>query len=173
MTVPRISLVVAVSENGVIGRAGGLPWRLRSDLRAFRKLTLGHAVIMGRKTFESLPAPLDERHMIVVSRSLQPVTAPNIIYAASLEDALDAARRIAAGRGQDDIFVIGGAEIFAAAIPLADRVHLTRVHAQVEGDVFFPELAAEDWTQTVLSHYPKRDSDEFPHTLMLLERKAL
>jgi dihydrofolate reductase len=171
MTGPRISLVVAVSENGVIGRAGGLPWRLRSDLRAFRKLTLGHAVIMGRKTFESLPAPLDKRDMIVVTR--QPATAPNAIRAASLEDALDAARSIAVGRGQADIFVIGGAEIFAAAIPLADRIHLTRVHAHIEGDVFLPELAAEDWTQTVLSHYPRTDSDEFPHTLMLLERKAL
>lgn len=171
MADPCISLVVAVAENGVIGRAGGLPWRLRSDLKAFRRLTLGHVIVMGRKTFDSLPAPLDQRENIVVSR--QPVTAPGVIAATSLASALDKARELAQARGQDEIFVIGGAEIFAAALPLASRIYLTRVHSHIEGDVFFPAFDPAQWTQTELSRHPATRSDDFPHTLILLERKAL
>ncbi len=132
-----LSLIVAVAENGVIGRANQLPWRLPEDLQRFRRITTGHPVIMGRKTFESIGRPLPGRTNIVVSRT---GVFPGTVSAHSLEEALTEASR-ASGAGE--IFVIGGGEIYRAALPLATRIHLTRVHSSVEGDATFPELGTE------------------------------
>ena len=138
----KISLLVAVAENRVIGRDGGLPWHLSADLKRFKKLTLGHAVIMGRKTFESIGRPLPRRRSIVLSRD--PSYAPE---GAEVAGSLDEALALAAGEDEDEdeVFVIGGGSVFAAALPKADRLYLTRVHAEVSGDVLFPDLDLGSW----------------------------
>jgi dihydrofolate reductase len=134
-----ISIVVARSRNGVIGRDGGLPWRLPTDLRRFRELTTGHTVVMGRRTFESLPAafrPLPDRRNVVLS-SAPGYSAEGAEVFASLGAALASCA--------DGCFVIGGGVTYREALPLTDRVYATEVDADVEGDVFFPALPESDW----------------------------
>jgi dihydrofolate reductase len=125
----KLSLIVAASDRGVIGRAGGLPWRLSADLRRFKSLTMGHALILGRKTWDSIGRPLPGRRMIVVSRG-EPALPDGVLRAASFEAALEQARRIEG----EETFVIGGAAIYEAALALVDRIYLTRVHGNVDGD---------------------------------------
>ncbi len=132
------TLVVAASRNGVIGHEGTLPWRLPEDLRRFRRATLGHPVVMGRRTFESIGRPLPKRRNLVLSRD--PAFAPEgVDVVASLAQAFAAA---AAG-GADEVFVIGGEQVFAEALPRADRILFTLVHAEVAGDTFFPGVPTE------------------------------
>ena len=140
-----ISLIVADSENDVIGRDGALPWRLPKDARRFRELTTGHVVVMGRVTHDSIVAalgrPLPDRASIVVTRAGQPeppASGENLYWAGSLESALDLATRIAASAGDEELFVVGGVSIYRDTLPLADRVYLTRVHHMVEGDRSMP-----------------------------------
>jgi dihydrofolate reductase len=128
---PIVTLVAAVAENGVIGRGGGLPWRLPDDLRHFQRLTQGHTVIMGRRTFDEIRAPLRGRRNIVVSRN-PGFRADDVAVARSLEEAL------ALARGEEEVFVVGGGEVYAQALPLATRMYLTHVHAAVGGDTRFP-----------------------------------
>src|SRR5256885_8844176 len=131
--VTQIVLIAAVAENGVIGRGGTMPWRLKSDMQHFRALTMGKPVVMGRKTYESLHIkPLPGRTNIVVTRDAN-FTAPGVLVAPSLETALQAARGDALRRGCD-IMVIGGAEIYPRAMPLADRLEITQIHMQPAGD---------------------------------------
>lgn len=132
-----LSLIVAVAENGVIGRGGTLPWHLSADLKRFKRLTMGHAIIMGRRTYESIGRPLPGRRSIVVSRNAD-YHPGGVEVAPNLNEAL----RLAAG--DDEVFVIGGSRLFAEALPRADRLHLTRIHAAVEGETFFSE---PDWSQ--------------------------
>ena len=146
----KISLLVAVSENRIIGKGGGLPWHLPADLKRFKRLTLGHAVIMGRRTFESIGRPLQKRRSIVLSRD--PAYAP---AGAETAAGLDAALALAAG--EDEVFVIGGSEVFAEALPRADRLYPTRVHAEVEGDVVFDGLDLGAWE---LVSTERREADE-------------
>ena len=138
---PRIFLVAAVSRNGVIGANGKLPWHLPEDLRHFKKLTLGHPVIMGRRTWDSLGKALPGRENIVVSRSANRDT-PGASVAISVEAA------IALCAGEPLVFVIGGAEIYAAALPLASGIVLTEIHRDYEGDARFPEWNRADWRET-------------------------
>lgn len=128
-----VSIIVAVARNGVIGRQGGLPWRLRDDMKYFADTTMGHTVVMGRKTYESIPEkfrPLPGRKNIVVTRDRQWI-ADDVKVAESLEDALELA-------GEGEVFVIGGGEIYAQAMGFADRLYVTEIDAEVEGDVVFP-----------------------------------
>jgi dihydrofolate reductase len=165
---PTIALIVAIAENGVIGRDGDLPWRLSSDLKRFRSLTMGRPVIMGRKTFASLRRPLDGRDNIVVTRDAG-FAAEGAIVVHSLAEALAHAEGCARQRGVDDIFVIGGAAIFRDALPLAKRIYLTRVHAAPQGDVIFPDV---DWTAWRITHtefHPDGPKDAFPFTFSVLE----
>jgi dihydrofolate reductase len=134
----KIALVAAVAENGVIGREGGLPWRLPEDLKFFKRLTTGHTVIMGRRTWDELGKPLPNRRNIVVTRN-RSREFPGAERAASLAEAL------ALASGDDQVFIIGGGEIYRQALPLADRMYLTHVHAVVEGDTFFPEWDRHAW----------------------------
>lgn len=139
----KVSLVAAVARNGVIGRGGTLPWRIPEDMRRFRELTLGHPVVMGRKTWESLPErfrPLPGRRNVVLSRD-PGWRAEGAERAGSLEEAL----RLLAG--EQRVFVIGGAEVFAQALPLADELLLTEIDAYAEGDVFFPVFDRDDFEQ--------------------------
>lgn len=133
-----VSLVAAVAENGVIGRGGGLPWHLPDDLRWFKQLTMGHAVVIGRRTYESLGRPLPGRRWIVLSRD-------PLFHPAGVETAADLPAALATAGG-GEVFVAGGAAVYRAALPLAERLYLTVVHARVEGDTRFPPLDFADWT---------------------------
>ncbi len=166
----RIVLVVAVSKNGVIGRDGGLPWTLSSDLKLFRQLTLGKPVIMGRKTWESIGRPLDKRLNIVVTRGA-PIAAPEVRTAASLDDALAVARARAEADGVDEIAVIGGGEIYRQALPKADRIYLTEVDIEAEGDTIFPPLDPVTWQETSRQPYPQGPKDSAAFVLRVLDRK--
>jgi dihydrofolate reductase len=144
---PRIIatvLVAAVADNGIIGRTGGLPWRLKSDMRHFRALTLGKPVVMGRKTFLSIGKPLSERTNIVVSRD-RTLTVAGAVVVSSLEAALAIARADALRRNADAIMVIGGGDIYAQALARADRLEITRIHAQPAGDAQFPSISSTTW----------------------------
>lgn len=142
--------MVAVAENGVIGKDNALPWRLPADLRHFKALTLGHTVVMGRKTFESIGKGLTGRRNLVVSRN--PAFRPE---GAERAASLDAA--LAAAGDAGEVFVIGGAQIYRQALPLADRIYLTLVHASPEGDTHFPLPQAPEWT---LESSEPHDADE-------------
>ncbi len=142
MNQPILTLIAAVARNGVIGIDNRLPWHLPADLRRFKELTTGHAVIMGRKTWESLPAkfrPLPGRRNVVVTRDAA-YRAEGATVAASLPAAIAAA-------GADEAFVIGGAELYAAAMPLADRLQLTEIAATFAGDTHFPTVDSRQWRQ--------------------------
>ena len=166
-----ISLIVAVADNGVIGRDGGLPWRMPSDLKTFRRLTMGKPIVMGRRTFQSIGKPLDGRDNIVVTRDSY-FEHTGVSAVASVAEALTLARVLARTRGADEIMVIGGADIYAAVLPVADRIYLTRVHATPDGDKHFPTLAGGEWTEVSREAMPKGERDEFAATLIVLERKS-
>lgn len=165
----KIALIVAMAQNGVIGRDGDLPWRLSSDLKLFRRNTMGKPLIMGRKTFASIAQPLSGRDTIVVTRDAG-LAAEGAVVAHSLENAISRARDFARERGVDEIMVIGGAEIFRKTLPLASRMYLTRVDASVAGDVIFPATDWTAWRETFSQSYNKGASDEFSFTFSILER---
>jgi dihydrofolate reductase len=168
-----VSLIVAIADNGVIGREGGLPWRLASDLKRFRRLTMGHPLVMGRKTFQSIGKPLDGRDSIVVTKELPASARPEderVFFAASLEEAISIAKRRAQARAVNEIFVIGGAAVFSQALPLARRIYLTRVHGSPEGDARWdPPLGAE-WIEISREDRAAGVTDDYPVTDIVLER---
>ncbi|MEZ5786077.1 MAG: dihydrofolate reductase [Xanthobacteraceae bacterium] len=165
-------LVVAVADNGVIGRDGALPWRLKSDLQHFRAVTMGHPLLMGRKTFESIGRPLPGRTSIVITRD-RSFAAPGIVVAARLDAGLEAARGDALRRGVDAIMVIGGADIYAQTMPRASRLEITRVHASPQGDTHFPAIDPVVWHEV-----ERREGggvgpgDEAPLTFLRYERDS-
>ena len=161
-----ISLIVAMDEKRGIGKDGRLPWRLSSDLKRFRELTMGHHMIVGRKTFESIGKPLPGRQTIVVTRNAS-FKPDGCLVAASVQAALALAQE----RGETEVFVIGGAEIYAQTLEVADRVYLTQVHAEVDADTFFPELKHDSWTETQSAFQPAGDKNQYAFTFKLLERK--
>jgi dihydrofolate reductase len=138
----ELILVVAMSRNRVIGRAGGLPWHEPEDLKHFRRVTMGHALVMGRRTWESIGRPLPGRRMIVVSRRADLALPPEVELARDLEEALRLARTT-----DPAPCVIGGGEIYAQALPLATRLELTVIEREVDGDTHFPELDAREWRE--------------------------
>ena len=164
----RVAFVVAVADNGVIGRDGKLPWRLSSDLKFFRRITLAKPVIMGRKTFASIGKPLDGRDNIVLTR--QPgFAADGIAVAATPDEALALAAAKAKARGAEEIAVIGGGEIYAALLPHADRIYLTRVHAAPAGDATFAFDAAL-WREVERADMPRTERDDHAATFITLDR---
>ena len=163
MTVkPRLTLVVAVAENGIIGRDGTLPWRLPEDLKHFRRLTLGNTVLMGRKTFESLGKPLEGRANWVLSRD--PAFAP--AGARVFRDLATALKE----QPQGELLVIGGAELYRQALPLAGRLELTQVHAQVEGDTRFPHYDAAQWRETARVDHAADERHAHAYSFLTLDR---
>jgi len=162
--------VVAVAENGVIGRNGALPWRLKSDMAYFRKVTMGKPVVMGRRTWDSLPRkPLAGRTNIVVTRD-RAFAAAGAVVASSVDAALLAARGDALRRGVDEIAVIGGREIFAAMLPMTDRIELTRVKLRPAGDVYFPVLDSSEWRETARHEYPAGPEDDADFVISTFQR---
>jgi dihydrofolate reductase len=159
----HLSLIVAAAKNGVIGVEGGLPWRLSSDLRRFKQLTMGHHLIMGRKTFESIGRLLPGRTTVVLTRS-EDFDARGAVTAGSLDAALRACA------GDDEAFVVGGAEVYRMALPRVDRIHLTEVEAQIEGDTYFPTFDRAAWRIVQQQHQPAGERDEYSSTYLVLDR---
>ena len=166
-----ISFIVAVARNGVIGRDGQLPWRLSTDLRRFRALTMGKPMIMGRKQYDSVGRPLDGRDNIVLTRN-RSFTAPGIVVAHDIDAALAQAHTLAVARGADEIMVIGGAEVFALAMPRASRIYLTEVHADIAGDVVFHAPGPPAWREMERERHAAGPKDDYDFSYVLLERRA-
>ncbi|MEJ2237361.1 MAG: dihydrofolate reductase [Gemmatimonadales bacterium] len=164
-----VSIVAAVAENGIIGRGDGLPWRLPADMRHFKQLTIGHAVVMGRKTFDTLPQPLSDRRNVVVTRdqSYQP-TGADVVH--SIEAALQLVS------GEEEVFIAGGGEVYKLALPYADRLYLTVVHAECDGDTRFPDLNVDEWklVESVRHEADERHATSYSFTLYerVVERPA-
>lgn len=168
---PVIALVVAIAENGAIGRGGELPWRLSSDMRYFRKVTMGKPVIMGRRTFKSLPRVLDGRLNVVLTRDPGFVAA-DAIMAHSLKEGLSAARASAERTGADEIMVIGGEDVFREVLPQAHRIYLTEVHASPEADTWFPDFDKREWREVSREKHEAGPRDEHAFSFVVLERRA-
>jgi dihydrofolate reductase len=167
----RISLIVAAARNGVIGRAGKLPWHLPADLRRFKQLTTGKPVLMGRKTYDSIGKPLPGRTNIVITRD--PAYAPpGVTVAHSFDAAIATARDVAKRTGADEIAVVGGADIFRLAFPIAGRIHLTEVRADVAGDTVFPAFERSEWREVSREDHAAESADGFAYSFVVLDRRA-
>jgi dihydrofolate reductase len=166
-----VVLVAAVGENGVIGNQGTLPWRLKSDLQHFKRLTVGKPVIMGRKTFESIGKALKDRTNIVLTRDLS-LRAPGAVLATSLDAAFAFAGSDADKRGVREIMVIGGSDIFEASMEVADRLEITRVHASPEGDSYFPDIDMSRWHETRREKRLKGPHDDADFTVLTYQRSG-
>lgn len=154
-----------------MGRDGAIPWRVPSDLKGFRRLTMGKPVIMGRKTYDSISKPLNGRDNIVVTRNAD-FHAAGVERAGSIEEALQIAQACVVKRDVDEIMVIGGAEIFAEMLPRADRIYLTRIHTRPEGDTVFPDPDPNVWREVSRAPIPPDPRDTAPATLHIYERAA-
>jgi dihydrofolate reductase len=165
-----IAIIIAVADNGIIGRGGQLPWRLPSDLRRFRTLTLAKPVIMGRKTYASIGKPLAGRDNIVLTRD-PTFSAPGVAVAGSLDDAIALANGLAARGKGGEIMIIGGGEIYPAALQRADRIYLTRVHASPAGDTSFAPLDPTIWSETDRTPMQQGETDQYPADFIVLDRK--
>lgn len=159
-----IILIAAAAENNALGKDNRLLWHLPDDFKRFKRLTSHHHIIMGRKTFESFPKPLPDRTHVVVTR--QPEYRPEgALVAASIRSALDLCPK------DQDVFVIGGGEIYALALPHADAIELTRVHASFDADTFFPEFTTEEWALTASEYHPKDERHQTDFTFETYLRK--
>jgi len=158
------SLVVAVAENGVIGRHNHLPWRLPEDLAYFKRVTMGHPIVMGRRTYESIGRPLPGRTNIVVTHN-RGFAAPGCVVVHSLDEAWQAAN------GAEEVSVIGGTALFRDTLPIADRIHLTEVQAPVEGDTFFPAFDRRQWRETEVARHPADARHQYPFRIVVLDRR--
>ncbi len=167
----KLALVVAIAENRVIGADGGLAWRISDDLKWFKKVTLRKPIIMGRKTFESIGKPLPERDNIVVTRS-HSFDPGGVFVVRNIEASLTLAKQCADERGAEEICVIGGGEIYAQTIDLADRIYLTRVDAQIKGDTYFPEFDADGWLESPQGACVKNDRNSHSCRFFILNRRA-
>lgn len=162
-----IALVLAISENRALGKDNQLLWRLPNDMKHFKKVTLGHPMVMGRKTFESIGKPLPGRTSIIISRQSDYPVPEGCLLAASLEEALQAALAL-----DEQVMVVGGGQIYEQALPLAEVIYLTLVHETFDGDTFFPELSANDWEVAEQEEHEADDRHPYPYTFFTFRRKA-
>jgi len=169
--VTRLALIVAVAENGVIGKNNALPWRLPEDLRHFKRVTLGKPVIMGRKTFESIGKPLPGRTNIVITRNAA-YQAAGVSVVLSLAAALALAQAVAAQDGAEEVMVIGGAEIYRAALPQADQLYLTEVHASVAGDAVLPDVNWNQWREVSRERHAAPTPDGYDYSFVCYTRSG-
>ncbi|HEY2757407.1 MAG TPA: dihydrofolate reductase [Pseudolabrys sp.] len=165
----KVVLVAAIGENGVIGREGQLPWKLRSDLQHFRRVTTNHPIIMGRKTYASIGRVLPDRTNIVVTRD-PGFAAPGAVPATGMDAAFSYARDDAHKRGVDAVMVIGGSDIFALTMADADVLEITRVHATPEGDVKFPDIDPAQWREVRRERHARGPHDDAEFTVLTYER---
>ena len=163
----RLCLIVAVSRNGVIGRDNQLPWHLPEDLKFFKTVTMGKPILMGRKTFESIGRPLPGRTNIVITRDPD-WHSLGVEVAGSLEAALQLGEKACSAVGEEEVMVIGGEQIYRMTLPAADRLYLTQVDADVEGDAYFPEVDFGQWQQ--ISEQLPELTDTHPYRFLQLDR---
>ena len=166
---PGLTLVVAAAENGVIGRGDALPWRLPSELRHFKALTMNHPLIMGRKTYESIGRPLPGRDNIVLTRG-KIIDHPEVLTVNSFEEAVALGEKLAEKRGVDEIMVIGGAQIFDKLRDQASRIHFTRVHMEAEGETIFADPEPDQWKEVSRRHHEAGEGDSCDYTTIVYER---
>lgn len=165
----KTCIIAAIADNGVIGDNGHLPWRIKSELKFFKEKTLGKPVIMGRKTFESLKAPLKDRTNIVVTRDPAYQSA-DIVVATSLDDAMTIAKRIATETNVNEIMIAGGAEIYKQALPKTHRFYLTEIHLSPSGDTLFPPINPGEWREIDRTPQKALDGESADYTFVTLER---
>ncbi|MCU0469712.1 MAG: dihydrofolate reductase [Arcicella sp.] len=161
----KLSLIVAVAENGVIGNNNQLIWHLPNDLKQFKRLTTGHCIIMGRKTFDSIGKPLPNRTSIIISRN-----ADFKVIDCFTVDSLEKAISIAQEKGETEAFIIGGAEIYRQTLPFVDKIYLTEVHHSFEGDTFFPKINGTIWRETSREDFGRDEKHLYPYSFVTLEK---
>lgn len=165
-----ISLIAAVAENGVIGKNNQLPWRLPADMKYFRQITLGHCVIMGRKNYDSIPLkfrPLEGRTNIIITRQKKTI-APGCIVVHSLKEAIRTARKKTSGK--DEVFVIGGGQIYTLALPLANKMYITHIHHSFDGDTFFPGINWQEWKPVSKTVHQPDEKNKFAFSFCVYEK---
>ena len=169
----KTSLIVAMAENRCIGKKNRMPWHISDDLKRFKALTMGHPVIMGRRTFESilgyLKEPLPGRESIILTKKTQPLYTDSPAHQAnSIEDAIKLGQGIAKEKGLNEVFIIGGAQVYNQSVVHAQRIHLTKVHRTIDGDAFFPILDDQDWEEVEQEDHVEHDP---PYSFITLERR--
>ena len=162
-----LSLVLAIDEKNALGKNNSLPWHLPADLKRFKNITMGHTIIMGRNTYESIGRTLPGRSHIVLSRNANYMLPPYISTASSLSAALP----IASAKNEEEAMVIGGAQVFAEAISRADKIYLTRIHATFDADTFLQVIKMDDWDITEEHSFAADEKNPYPYTFLTLERK--
>jgi len=162
----RVSFIVAKAENNVIGINNKLPWHLKDDLQNFKKITMGHHILMGRKTFESIGKALPGRISLVVS-SEPKANQESVFWFTSIFRAIKQAER----SGESELFIIGGEKVFKAALSLCDRIYLSEVHGDVKGDTYFPQLSEKNWKRISEQKFEKNSDNDHAFTFMILDRK--
>lgn len=164
----RLSIIAALTSNNVIGRGNELPWRLPTDLKRLKSLTMGHHLLMGRKTWETIGRPLPGRTIVVITRSGE-FASEGVTVVHSLEEAI----RVAEDARDDEPFIAGGAQIYEQAMHRADRMYLTRVHTELEGDTFFPDFDdVAEWQLTDAEHFDADERNEYPYSFLTYDRAA-
>jgi len=159
----NLSIIVAVSENNLIGVKNDLPWKLSADLKRVKNITMGHHLIMGRKTFDSIGRTLPGRTIIIITRN-KDFKAQGCIVVSSLNEAINAVKN------DDEPFIFGGGEIFREALPLVNKIYLTRIHKQLDGDTYFPELKKEEWKEISRHDFPADEKNNHPYSFIDYER---
>jgi dihydrofolate reductase len=162
----RISFIVAVSENNVIGVNNKLPWHLKDDLQMFKKITMGHHILMGRKTFESIGKALPGRMSLVVS-SEPKANQDSVLWFNSIFRAIKQAER----NGESELFIIGGEKVFKSALSLVDRIYMTEVKTSLKGDAFFPQLSLKNWKKISEQSFNKNSDNDYDFVFKILDRK--
>lgn len=170
MKQPRLALVVAVAENGVIGENGQLPWKIPGDLKRFQQLTMGKPVVMGRLTYESMGGPLKGRLNIVITSNPN-YKAEGAVVVTSLKDALALAEKEAVKENTGEIAIIGGSVVFKETLPIASKLEITEVHGSPEGDAFFPPFDKNEWKETLRDGPHQNANDSLPYTFVTYERR--
>jgi len=166
----KLSMIVAVAQNRVIGRNNALPWYLPNDLKYFKQTTLGKPVIMGRKTYESIGKPLPGRTNIVITRQAD-YQPEGVKVVSSVEDARALAESVCLIDGQEEAMIMGGAEIYALCLPVCDRLYLTEVHAEVEGDAWFPEYDKSEWHEVAREDFAAEGPNPYDYSFVVYERR--
>nr|AIA14358.1 Dihydrofolate reductase [uncultured bacterium]AIA15103.1 Dihydrofolate reductase [uncultured bacterium] len=166
----RIAMIAAVAENGVIGSAQTIPWRIPSDMAFFKQTTMGKPIVMGRKQFETVGRPLPSRFNIVVTRQ-EDYRAEGVLVCATVREALDKAQEIARTDGAEEVMIIGGGEIYAQLMPLADRLYISHVDLAPNGDVYFPAIRETDWAVVDLPEVQPHPKDEATYRVKVYERR--
>jgi dihydrofolate reductase len=162
-----LSLIFALDENNGIGKSNTLPWHLPADLKKFKQLTMGHNMLMGRKTWESIGKALPGRTSVVISQNVG-IDIPGVVVKKSLNEAIAFAKNA----GENEAFVIGGAQLFQDAIPLADRFYLTRIHHTIDADTFLPPINMDEWIVIEEEFFPADEKNAYDFTFYILERKS-